>query len=72
MDKFLNNLRQKSFWSGFLNGLAAPAYLFGNRSYKMNKKTLRRQASGGIASDWKNIGIDLQKAMDKYSATRPI
>jgi hypothetical protein len=74
MISFLQNLRKNAFWNGFLDGLAAPAYLFGYRSRKpgIEKFKLKSAAIGSIAGDWKKIGMDLQRAIDKYGETHPI
>ena len=57
-----------------MDGLAAPAYLFGYRSRKpgTEKFKLKPTAIGSIADDWKKIGLDLQRAIDKYGETHPI
>jgi len=74
MISFLRNLRKNAFWNGFLDGLAAPAYLFGYRSRKLGveKFKLKPTATGSIVDDWKKIGFDLRRAIDKYGETHPI
>jgi len=65
----LDASRRKAFLHGVRKGFAAPLLLFSDFEIKAPQAEIKHQAlpkrrKGSIADDWRQVGLDLQSAIE--------
>jgi hypothetical protein len=59
---------RRSFWNAFLDGLAAPAFVFGPPCRHRIKGYPHASELEALRSDWNHVGEDLRRGIEREKA----